>query len=524
MNIVNLKLKSLFIKNNLFLLGFLFIGDGKNRINRNNLRLELNEKEYDIKFLLKRIKSIKLIEILSNLYIVKIPLEDLLIGKIHNHPFIKYRNQEGIISKWSLRYSILGKKKKYLNSKIKILKDKNTSIYVKQTLKNRLVITVREINKTDYTREQFKINLAKFISIFIPKTKIIMYEKHSERYEESASIVYEELINQGYKNIRYIINKNNLRINTLDNKYIKYLVYKNSFYHYLLFFSAKAFIGTESPGHAIDLRIANRYATKRIYYDKFKYVFLQHGVMYMVSLDSKGRNFFRKEGGMPIKSKIVVSSEEEAKHFVELAGYKKDDLYITGLPKFDKNQYSKEADKIVIMLTWRPWEYNVLRNDIYNAPYYKIVKKIINSIPYRIRNKVILMPHPLTLEALKNSDLSNYIIDNFEYNKVLENTKVLITDYSSIAYDAFYRGSNVVFYWEEKDACMEQYEGHLMLNDENAFGTVCYNEKQLEEIINKEYQSEQKEDYQLKYKKIVEFHDNKNTSRLINLLKRDKII
>lgn len=513
MRIVNLKIKTLFTKNNLILTGCIYVRGKNKRINKNNLKLELNEKKYDVKFILR-----------SNLYIIKIPLDDLMNGNIHNKAFFSYKRDNGTIKKWSLRYSILGRKRRYLNSKIKIIEDKNTSVYVRQSANNRLIITVREINKTDYFKEQAKINLAYVLSKFIPKTKIIMYEKHSEKYEESASIVYENLIDQGYKNIYYIINEGNRVLEKLDDKYKKNIIYKYTFKHYLLFFSAKAFIATESPGHAIELRVANKHAARRIYNDKFKYVFLQHGVMYMVSLDSKGRSFFRKDGGMPVNSKIVVSSELEAKHFTDLAGFNIEDLYITGLPKYDKNEWNKKADKIVIMLTWRPWEYNILRNDINDSPYYNTLKKIINAVPDSLREKVILMPHPLTLESLQNSELSKYILEDFIYDNVLKDTKILITDYSSIAYDAFYRGSNIIFYWEEKDFCMEQYGGHLMLNEDNVFGEVCYTEKNLDEILEKEYKSEQKQEYMAKYEKIVQFHDNNNTKRLINLLKRDKII
>lgn len=522
MKITNLKIKSLFTTKKLFLIGFLFIIDREKKINRDKLKLELNEKEYKINFIFKR--KMRKITVLSNLYFVKIPLDDLITGKIHNKPFFVYDNKKGEKKRWSLRYSMIGKKRNYLNSKIKIMKEKNTSFYVRKTAKNRLIITVRATNKTDYFKEQLKINLACLISKFVPKRKIIMYEKLSERYEESASILYERLIDQGYKNIYYIINKDNPVLNKLKANYKKNMIYKYSFKHYLLFFSAKALIGTESPGHAIELRVANKYASQRIYNDKFQYVFLQHGVMYMVSLDSAGRSFFRKNGGMPINSKIVVSSKEEARHFVELANFKKEDLYITGLPKYDKNQFSEQANKIVIMLTWRPWEYNILRNDIYNAPYYKILERIVNSIPNNLKQYVILMPHPLTLEALKNSKLSKYILDKFTYDEVLSETKVLITDYSSIAYDAFYRGSNVIFYWEEKELCMKKYGGHLMLNDNNAFGTICYNEQKLRETIEEQYKNNQKKEDILKYRKIVEFYDNKNTDRLINLLKQDKII
>ena len=34
-----------------------------------------------------------------------------------------------------------------------------------------------------------------------------------------------------------------------------------------------------------------------------------------------------------------------------------------GLPKFDRNTLNEDADKIVVMPTWRPCEYNEARYD-----------------------------------------------------------------------------------------------------------------------------------------------------------------
>ncbi len=103
---------------------------------------------------------------------------------------------------------------------------------------------------------------------------------------------------------------------------------------------------------------------------------------------------------------------------------------------------------------------------------------------------------------------------------------MLITDYSSIAYDAFYRGARVIFYWEEKDFCMEQYgpTTKLMLNDENVYGDVFYNCDGLSEAIENNYYNKQTKEYLKKYSKLVDFHDGKNTERLINFLKDDEII
>ncbi len=524
-NLINIKLNSKITKEYVILKGFLLIKDNENEINRENIKLSLNEKEYNIKFPFKRIKMLGNYVTIFNYYKVKIPIEDLITEKIHNKPFFVYKENEEDVLKRSLRYSTINNKNKYLIDKLKIFKDLNTTIYVRQNAKNRLVITVRNINKTDNKLEQIKINLADFISKFMPKKKIIMYEKNSSRYEESASILYEKLIDLGYKNIYYIINKDNEKLPKIDAKYKKHFIYKYSFKHYLYFFIAKTLIGTESPGHAIELRTANRHSSKRIYSNTFNYVFLQHGVMYMVALDSGGRSFFRKDGSMPKNAKIVVSSKEERRHFLEKGGgYTKNDFYVTGLPKFDRSIRNDNADKIVIMPTWRPWEFNLIRVDVKQAPYYKMLEEIISGIPKEYQDKIVLLPHPLVINSVINTPLGKYLEQDLSYDDILKKTEILITDYSSIAYDAFYRGAKVVFWWKEKDFCMEQYNGSLMLNENNVFGPVCYNKDELNLSIKKLYNSKIDDLYLNNYRKIVEFHDGKNTERVIDCLKKDKLI
>ena len=130
----------------------------------------------------------------------------------------------------------------------------------------------------------------------------------------------------------------------------------------------------------------------------------------------------------------------------------------------------------------------------------------------------------MVINSIRKTPLNKYIKENESYDDILKKTDVLITDYSSIAYDAFYRGANVIFWWKEKDFCMEQYKGHLMLNDENAYGPVCYKSQELRKAIENVYNKKQSDEFIKKYRKIVEFHDNKNTERLVGYLKKDKII
>lgn len=396
--------------------------------------------------------------------------------------------------------------------------------YFRQAKKNSIAVTVRKKNITDKPKEKLKIFLAKIASCLTPKSKIILlYEKEANKYEESAMVVYERLIDLGYKNAHFIIRKDSPHIAFIKDKYKKNIIYAFTFKHYYSFFKCHKFIGTETIPHSIELRAANKYITRKYIRKNYKQVFLQHGVMYMVALNPKTRGAFLKGvNEMPMDAKVVVSSKLEAQHFIDLAGYNKKDLYITGLPSYDRNIKKPEADKITIMLTARIWELNILEADYTQSKYYQMILNIIKNIPEELKNKVYVLPHPLLLDRFKNTDIT--IPEILSYDKILEETDLLITDYSSIAYSAFYRGSNVIFCWEEKDECMENFHSHLMLNKQNVFGDVSYDFSDLKELIRNNYQKPQSKKYQNRYKKIVEYHDNHNTDRLIKHLKKDGII
>ena len=486
----------------------------------NDFKISINDKKYNIYFALKKgIPFIK--KYYFNKYMFSIPIDDLLTSDIQNKILIDYKENLGRII-----YNIFDfKKGKNRNSKIIFINDK--SIYLRQTIKNTMYLTVRDSNYFDTIKGKFKIILGYLLSKFYIKNNIILlFEKNAERYEESASVLYERLIDEGYKNVYYIINKDNVRIPSINNKYKENFLYKNSLKHIIYFFKCKKFIGTESIGHSIQLRIANRLVINKENKKNLRYVFLQHGVMYMISLSSDLRTGFKKQNYK--LHKIVVSSKMEAMHFVEQANYKLKDLYISGLPKFDKAYKNKNADKIVIMPTWRRWEVNESTTNFENTRYFKMIKRIVSAIPKKYQSKIIILPHPLMLETIRNNDNYKKYLPEGEilYDDILRDTKLLITDYSSISYDAFYRGCNVIFYWEEKDYCLEKYGANatLMLKKELAFGDVCYNKKDLQKVIEDNYIGEREEKYIENFRKIVTFHDNKNTERLIDMLKKDNMI
>lgn len=389
-------------------------------------------------------------------------------------------------------------------------------------------LMVREKNVSDSLTMRIKVELAWRLSNILPKKDVIlMYEKKSARYEESASLLYEKLLDEGYTNVHYILDSASEDWKLVPAAYRKNLVKKFSFRHCWYFFSCRKFIGTEMLSHSFEVRCIHPQITRKMTEQDLTYVFLQHGVMYMISLDAESRSFFRKSQ-MHDRYYVVTSSQLEADHFVQLGGYMPDQLLITGLPKFDRNRWNPEADKIAIMPTWRDWEYNAARLDVTSTRYYQMILRIFNAIPEQYRDRVVILPHPLVFDILKASDcpLKPYMQFHVQYNELLQNVKLLITDYSSISYDAFYRGANVIFYWEELDYALSHYGANakLMINEDTCFGDVCRKPEDVTAVLEKNLTQGQQQKYLDRYSRIVEFHDGHNTERLIAELKKKGVL
>ena len=485
-------------------------------------------KEYKPKYLARTNKNSRKHR---GIYILTIPLEDVINLPATNMVALEYKDRFGLTVQCHIIYLAPMGRFFGLRGPMCVDKETKTVAVFRQSLRNRLNIYVRSVNVTDSFRERIKQVFAWVVSHFWCSKKakklVLLYEKNSSKYEESASVLFEELIEKGYDNAYFIVTRDYEFFDRIPEKYRNHIVYKFSFRHYLYFFKSRTFIGTEAIAHSIDLKTFNLLPLKKIASKNLNYVFLQHGVMYMVSLDSESRSMFKRKK-LRGKYRVVVSSQAEKEHFTTLGRHIDEDIYVTGLPKFDRNTYSDKADKIVIMPTWRPWEINETRADFTQTPYFRMIMRIYDSVPENLKDKVVILPHPLILNEL--SKISDTVADKMvldaRYDDVLKDAAVLITDYSSIAYDAFYRGARVIFYWEEKDYCMEQYgpTTKLMLNEENVYGDYLYSSEGLSEVIERNYNNPQTEEQKEKYAYLVNFHDGKNTERLITFLKEDGII
>ncbi len=346
---------------------------------------------------------------------------------------------------------------------------------------------------------------------------VLIYEKDISRFEESAAYLFKQIFD--CPNVHYVLSKDATNYNELKKLYKDKIISPDEDRFIELLFKSEYYIGTELPIHLLttDSPYSNlRYEVMDE--NRHKFIFLQDGVNYLFSIEGSKHSVFRKQG-LYKPYKIVVSSQIEADYLMRDGNYTLADIWTTGLPVFDNKRINVDAKMTTVMLAWRPWDEG---KELMETTYYQALLKIFENITEKKNLQFVLHPK-FKVAVTAESPLYNYMC-NDSIDTVLENTKVLLSDYSSMMFDAFYRGSNVIFWWEEKDVCLQKYSNHLLLTESNVFGDIVYESKYLDEILLKNSTVQTNMYYVNKYRNIVEFRDDQNTNRVIQKLELYSII
>lgn len=370
----------------------------------------------------------------------------------------------------------------------------------------------------------------------LTKRKVILfYEKFGKKASEGVVELMRDVQNQSNAKCYYILDECSEAwkptLKRVQNK--NFLVKKWSLKYYYLLYRSTVNIGTEAPLHLNLLHIVNTVLRFKLLATKF--VFLQHGIIYMKNLGKK--SIFRY-GSEATPDLIVVSSQKEAEVVEKTLNLPLKRSIITGLIQYDSIEYNhinqNSENIITVMLTWKNWDQSLV--DFNESSYFQTtfeIVEIINQINQVSKNKIgiQILAHPKVNDKLRESDLGSLMFDG-EIKDALAKTKLLITDYSSICYNAFYQGAGVVFYQGD----LERYEndmGPLIPEDSEYIGLRSFNISQLETILKKGISPESGEinlshfrtsEHQKSFSKICEFHDGNNQQRVIEALKKHKYI
>ncbi len=266
---------------------------------------------------------------------------------------------------------------------------------------------------------------------------------------------------------------------------------------------------------------------------KMRFVFLQHGVTkddISVWLNLYNRNMY---------GFIVTTNQEYQSVFDYNYFYTPDRVWLTGMPRNDL-LYHDEKKYITIMPTWRKslmtkpdpvtgiW---ILRDDFKDSEYFRFYNSLLNderliSAAKKYGYTICYKPHPNIEPYLdrfdKHPDVLFFETDK-TYREIFAETDLMLTDYSSVAFDFAYLRKPIVYAHFDKEAFFSgehSYTAGYFDYERDGFGECEYD---LESTINTligymENDCKPKEKYLERINNTFAFSDKNCCERVYNKL------
>ncbi len=286
----------------------------------------------------------------------------------------------------------------------------------------------------------------------------------------------------------------------------------------------------------------NAYFSNYYYGDliKYKYTFLQHGV----TKDDLSGWLNRKEIDCfittAVKEKNSIDNNETSYKFtpkeVVLTGFARHDSLLRGA--------GKKQRMILVMPTWREYlvgralgktNERALLPDFMDSQYARAWQGLLSSS----RLKELLSRYQFQACFFLHANMQKYMTQfsvpehirvlthkDISIQELFQQAALMITDYSSVAFEMAYLRKSVLYYQFDKEAVLDSH-AHLYQKgyfdyDRDGFGPVCLDEasvlQALEALMQQECQPEDK--YFERMRQFFAFHDTNNCQRIFRAIKK----
>ena len=262
------------------------------------------------------------------------------------------------------------------------------------------------------------------------------------------------------------------------------------------------------------------------------YVFLQHGI---TKDDLSGWLNTKK-----IACFVTATNPEYHSIVDNTTAYKfgKKEVKLTGFPRYDRLLINNntESKQILIMPTWRSSIVGTYisgtertRNpDFMKTNYARHWHGFMNHTILKELNdqgyQIVFAPHQSIQEYMDEFTVPDFI-KIYSYSEgniqsVFQNTSILITDYSSVAFDVAYLNKAILYYQFDYDEVFSSgnhtYQKGYFDYNRDGFGAVAYNETELLAALKDlvDNQAKVPDLYQTRIDKTFQFRDSNNCERV----------
>ena len=335
----------------------------------------------------------------------------------------------------------------------------------------------------------------------------------------------------GYVFFKYLVNnhpeiKATYLIHKKSNAYknvasIGNVVEFGSIKHLLMVIGCPVKISTHLFGYAPWIALSIYYRRNKT---RDKHVFLQHGII---------KNFHEGLCGDVCKSLdlFVCGAKPEHDYIMHSFGYNNGVPKYLGLARYDMLFDCSISNQIIIMPTWRQLLSKANEIDFLNSSFYNNWNSLINDeelIRFCLVKKIKIKFYlHYSLQKFSYLFKSNEIVDILNFGEetvqtLLKESKLLITDFSSVFFDFAYMKKPVIYFqFDESTFFDEHYSKGYFDYRKDGFGDVCLNVKtvvnSIERSIGKDFRVEKT--YIDRIEKYFPYRDCNNSKRIFEAIK-----
>ena len=278
----------------------------------------------------------------------------------------------------------------------------------------------------------------------------LLYEFEAFAAQDNALALFEDLRSKRKDlNVKFIIDRRSPDAAKLK-RHGRNIIHKYSFRHYWSLLTAKILVSSQSRYHGYRLAppksdpIGRQMARK-------PFVFLQHGVIALKKIS------FHRSNPRVACDLFFSSTKLEQQIICREYGYQPHEVPVVGLPRFDRLiDKSASANEILIMPTWRKWLQRANSHSFKSSDFFRNYVSFLKNAElsaicesHGIKLKFYL--HPMISKHIDCfTDLPAHveIVSNGKepINELMMKARLLVTDYSSVAWDFMYMKKPVAFF------------------------------------------------------------------------------
>lgn len=323
------------------------------------------------------------------------------------------------------------------------------------------------------------------------------------------------------KNTYYVIDKNSIdRDKILDYKTV---INFGSLKHYFIYLASKYHISAHVDADSPDSRVSNFLETHHLL--KNKRIFLQHGI----TKDKISFGYY----SVSRADMFICAAIPEYNFCKREFGYPDKNVVLTGFARYDglSNNFGN-TKTILIMPTWRSWLKNISEKEFCNTTFFKSYYGLLNNQHFisfieNLNVNVIFYLHSdlqkfsnLFSTKSENIEIAHYV--SYGIQELLNSSNLLITDYSSVAFDFAYLKKPILYYhFDYEEYRQKQHKEGYFSYSKDGFGPVVPNIDLLIDEISKMFDANMKMEniYLNKVNDFFKYFDKNNCERIYNAIK-----